>query len=52
MFIIFCYAVALYALSTIAFVRSIEHLWAGFAAADNLKRERDRQAVLKEVKEH
>ena len=38
-FIIFCYAVGLYALSTIAFVRSIEYLWAGFAAADNLKRE-------------
>ena len=45
-FIIFCYAVALYALSTVAFVRSIEYLWAGYAAADNLKRERD-QAVLK-----
>lgn len=43
-FIIFCYAVALYALSTIAFVRSIEYLWAGYAAADNLKRE---QTVLK-----
>jgi hypothetical protein len=38
-FIIFCYAVGLYALSTIAFVRSIEYLWAGFAASDNLKRE-------------
>jgi hypothetical protein len=43
-FIIFMYAVALYALSTIAFVRSIEYLWAGYAAADNLKRE---QAALK-----
>jgi hypothetical protein len=42
-FIIFCYAVALYALSTIAFVRSIEYLWAGYAAADNLKREREQQ---------
>ena len=38
-FIIFCYAVGLYALSTIAFVRSIEYLWAGFAAADNLKKQ-------------
>lgn len=38
-FIIFCYAVGLYALSTIAFVRSIEYLWAGFAAADNLKQQ-------------
>jgi hypothetical protein len=45
-FIIFCYAVALYALSTVAFVRSIEYLWAGFAAADNLKRERAK-AILK-----
>jgi hypothetical protein len=45
-FIIFCYAVALYALSTIAFVRSIEYLWAGYAAADNLKREHEK-AVLK-----
>ena len=36
-FIIFCYVVGLYALSTVAFVRSIEYLWAGFAAADNLK---------------
>lgn len=39
-FIIFCYAVALYALSTIAFVRSIEYVWAGFAASDNLKEQR------------
>ena len=46
-FIIFCYAVALYALSTIAFVRSIEYLWAGYAAADNLKRDRER-AILKD----
>jgi hypothetical protein len=36
-FIVFLYAVALYALSTIAFVRSIEYLWAGFRAADSLK---------------
>jgi hypothetical protein len=42
-FIIFCYAVGLYALSTIAFVRSIEYLWAGFAASDNLKREHMQQ---------
>jgi hypothetical protein len=46
-FIIFTYAVALYALSTIAFVRSIEYLWAGYAAADNLKRDRER-AILKD----
>lgn len=39
-FIVFCYAVSLYALSTIAFVRSIEYLWAGFAASDTLKRQR------------
>lgn len=45
-FIIFCYATALYALSTVAFVRSIEYLWAGYAAADNLKREHAK-AVLK-----
>jgi hypothetical protein len=31
-FIIFAYAVALYGLSTLGFVRSIEYLWAGFAA--------------------
>jgi hypothetical protein len=42
-FIIFCYAVGLYALSTIAFVRSIEYLWAGFAAADNLKQQHKQQ---------
>jgi hypothetical protein len=41
-FIIFCYAVGLYALSTIAFVRSIEYIWAGFAAADNARRDRER----------
>lgn len=35
-FCIFCYAASLYALSTVAFVRSIEYLWAGFAAADTL----------------
>ncbi|MBV8822760.1 MAG: hypothetical protein JO123_08220 [Ktedonobacteraceae bacterium] len=39
-FIIFCYAVALYALSTVAFVRSIEYVWAGFAASDNLREQR------------
>jgi hypothetical protein len=50
-FIIFSYAVALYALSTVAFVRSIEYLWAGYAAADNLKRDRDHQAIIKDVKE-
>jgi hypothetical protein len=31
-FLILTYAVALYALSTLGFVRSIEYLWAGFAA--------------------
>ena len=31
-FLIFVYAVALYALSTIGFVRSLEYLWSGFAA--------------------
>ena len=36
-FIIFMYAVSLYALSTIAFVRSIEYMWAGFAASRNLR---------------
>lgn len=36
-FVVFLYAVALYALSTIAFVRSIEYLWAGFRAADTIK---------------
>ena len=36
-FIIFCYAVGLYALSTIAFVRSIEYLWAGFVALEKWK---------------
>jgi hypothetical protein len=39
-FIIFCYAVGLYALSTVGFVRSIEYIWAGFAAKDNLKEQR------------
>jgi hypothetical protein len=38
-FLIFMYAVALYSLATIALVRSLEYVWAGFAAADNLKRE-------------
>jgi hypothetical protein len=42
-FIIFCYAIALYALSTVAFVRSIEYLWAGFAAADHLKQQNQMQ---------
>jgi hypothetical protein len=42
-FIIFCYAVALYALSTVAFARSIEYVWAGFAATDNLREQRMRQ---------
>ncbi len=37
-FIVFLYAVALYSLSTIAFVRSIEFLWAGFRAADNIRK--------------
>jgi hypothetical protein len=31
-FLIFMYAVALYALSTIGFVRSLEYVWSGFAA--------------------
>jgi hypothetical protein len=31
-FLIFIYAVALYALSTIGFVRSLEYVWSGFAA--------------------
>src|SRR5258708_5368226 len=31
-FLIFIYAVALYSLSTIGFARSLEYLWAGFAA--------------------
>ncbi|HEY6406254.1 MAG TPA: hypothetical protein VIY29_02180 [Ktedonobacteraceae bacterium] len=31
-FLIFIYAVALYALSTIGFVRSLEYVWAGFSA--------------------
>jgi hypothetical protein len=39
-FIIFLYAVALYALSTVAFVRSIEFLWAGFRAADAVRASR------------
>jgi hypothetical protein len=39
-FIVFLYAVALYSLSTIACVRSIEFLWAGFRAADNIGREK------------
>ena len=47
-FIIFCYAVALYALSTIAFVRSWEYIWAGFATSDNLKEQREQsQQVTK-----
>lgn len=36
-FIVFLYAVALYAFSTVAFVRSIEFLWAGFRASDAIK---------------
>ncbi len=39
-FIVFLYAIGLYALSTIAFVRSIEFLWAGFRAADNIRAQR------------
>ena len=39
-FVVFLYAIGLYALSTIAFVRSIEFLWAGFRAADNIKAQR------------
>jgi len=39
-FIVFLYAIGLYALSTIAFVRSIEFLWAGFRAADTIKAQR------------
>jgi hypothetical protein len=31
-FLIFMYAVALYSLSTIGFVRSLEYVWAGFSA--------------------
>src|SRR5258708_6203960 len=31
-FLIFIYSVALYALSTIGFVRSLEYVWSGFAA--------------------
>lgn len=36
--IVFLYAVALYAFSTVAFVKSIEFLWAGFRAADAIKK--------------
>ena len=39
-FVVFLYAIGLYALSTIAFVRSIEFLWAGFRAADTIKAQR------------
>lgn len=35
-FLIFVYAVALYAVSTVGFVRALEYLWAGFAAADRV----------------
>jgi hypothetical protein len=42
-FLMFSYAIALYALSTIAFVRSIEYLWAGYATLDLLKVERERR---------
>jgi hypothetical protein len=31
-FLIFIYAVALYALSTIGFVRSLEYVWSGFTS--------------------
>jgi hypothetical protein len=41
-FTIFIYAVALYALSTIAFVRSIEYITAGFAASHNLLHQQSR----------
>jgi hypothetical protein len=36
-FIIFAYAVALYAFSTLGFVRGIEYLWAGWAAVYSSK---------------
>jgi len=42
-FLIFLYAVALYALSTLAFVRSIEYLWAASAVKDQWQAARDRQ---------
>jgi hypothetical protein len=40
-FLIFLYAVALYALSTLAFARAWEYMWAGFAAAEHWKRSRE-----------
>lgn len=39
-FLIFIYCGFLYAFTTVAFVKSIEYLWAGFAASDNLKSQR------------
>jgi hypothetical protein len=41
-FLVFLYAVALYALSTLAFVRSIEYLWAASAVKDQWERARAR----------
>ncbi len=42
-FLIFLYAVALYSLSTLAFVRSIEYLWAASAVKDQWEQARDKQ---------
>lgn len=42
--IVFLYAVALYAFSTVGFVKSIEFLWAGFRAADAIKAQQSKSA--------
>ena len=44
-FVIFMYAVALYALSTVALVRAIEYLWAGEAVADKLAQDRAKRRL-------
>ncbi len=46
-FLIFLYAVALYSLSTLAFVRSWEYLWAASAVKDQWAHAREKRAPLK-----
>lgn len=49
-FIIFMYAAALYALSTVAFVRSLEYLWAGFAVSDRIRIDREHRRTAGTLK--
>lgn len=46
-FLIFLYAVALYALSTLAFVRSIEYLWAAAAVQEQWHEQREERRLAR-----